>query len=552
MCFYLVASSNSFTAVALSSYQLGEDSNIILNDSQGSDGGAFKNNNSLNILLYQYKSVVLNSLITAFGLDQLLFRDKDGGNVQTIHNAEHNVYANDTFRERGERAYNRNDYAPASYMNARRKRDFQANEHIYDCYTGRELPKDGRAHLEHIVSAKENHDRTDLRILFDKEGMSKVINGEKNTAYINGSMNESKGEKPLEEWKSQSSRKDKSKTNGEYYCVDSEKAHAADERARKNINHEVARKKLAHYGSSMAKDGLKQGGQMAIRQALGVVFTEVAVLVMDEVPNTIKQLRNDFSVEKLFKRIGELVSKAFERVKSKMGDVLEAIKTGFTSGIFTSIITTVINMFATTAKNVVRLIRQAMVSITEAVRILFFDKEQRTTGERVIAAAKVLMTGASTVLGVLVEQSLYSFLESTGITAIPVIGGALVDIIPIFIGTLLTGLLSVTFLYYLDHAESIQKLISFIDRISEDCFDRAVKTINEANRLLDEYIAELCSIDIEKLRAQVADMHELNLAIACGDTGALYKYCDNNGIKLQFNNTEQFVSLMLSSDELEI
>jgi len=359
-----------------------------MNDSQSSDGGTFQNNSSLNELLNQYRSVVLNSLITAFGLDQLLFKDKDGGNVQTIHNAEQHVYANDTFHERGERAYDRKDYAPQSYMNPRRKRDFQANEHIYDCYTGRELPKDGRAHLEHIVSAKENHDRTDLRILFDKEQMSKVINGEKNTAYIGSSMNESKGEKPLTEWEAQTSTKDKAKTNGEYYDVNSEKAHASDERARKNIDQEVARKKLAHYSSSMAKDGLKQGGQMAIRQALGVVFTEVAATVMDEVPNIIKQLRSNFSVETFFKKIGELVLNAFERVKSKMGDVLEALKTGFTSGVFTSIITTIINMFATTAKNIVRLIRQAMVSITEAVRILFFDKEKRTTGERVIAAFK--------------------------------------------------------------------------------------------------------------------------------------------------------------------
>ncbi|MEG0772684.1 hypothetical protein [Clostridium sp.] len=545
--------SNSFTTSALNSFQLSEESSInIINDDDNNDENLFNNNGSFNELLNQYKSVMFNSLITAFGLDQLLFKDKDGGNVQTMHNAENHVYANDTFRERGERAYNRNDYAPASYMNGRRKRDFNANEKIYDCYTGRELPKDGRAHLEHIVSAKENHDRTDMRMLFTKDEMANIINSEKNTAYIDGSMNESKSEKPLKEWEAKTSNKDKSKTNGEYYNVDSERAHSADERARKSIDQKVARKKLAHYSSSMAKDGLKQGGQMAIRQALGVVFTEVAATVMDEVPNILKQLKSNFSVESFFEKVGELVVEAFQRVKLKMKDVLEALKTGFTSGVFSSITTTIINMFATTAKNIVRLIRQAMVSITEAVRILFFDKEERTTGERVIAASKVLITGASTVLGVLVEQSLSSFLQSSGIAAIPIIGGVLVDIIPIFAGTILTGLLSVTFIYYMDHAESIQKLISFINKISEDCFDRSLKTIKEANRLLDEYISELCSVDIEKLREQVADIHEVNLAIHYGDTDALYKYCDNNGINLQFHNTEEFVNLMLSSEALEI
>jgi hypothetical protein len=151
-----------------------------------------------------------------------------------------------------------------------------------------------------------------------------------------------------------------------------------------------------------------------------------------------------------------------------------------------------------------------------------------------------------------VEQSFSTFLESYGIGSIPVIGGVLVEAIPIFAGTLLTGLLLVTFLYYMDHAESIQKLIAFINRMSEDCFDRALKTIDEANRLLDEYISKLCSIDIEKMRAQIADIHELNIAIACYDTDVLYKYCDNNGIKLQFKNKKEFVNLMLSSEELEI
>lgn len=510
------------------------------------------NNNSFNQILGEYKEVILNSIITAFGLDQLMFNDRDGGNVQTIHNAKQGVYANDIFKERGERKYNRDDYATASYMNSRRKQDFNDTDKIYDCYTGRELPKDGRAHLEHIVSAKENHDRVDMRILFDKDEMSDIINQKDNTAYIDGSMNQSKSDKALKEWENKTSKKDNSKTNGEYYGVNQEMAHAADDKARKTIDEQVARRKIEHYSKGMAKDSLKQGSQMAIRQGLGVVLTEVTMTIIDEVPKTIKMLKGDFSVEKFFSSMGSLVSVAFERVKAKLVHILEAIKTGFVSGAFNSIITTIINMFLTTAKNIVRLIRQAMVSITEAVRILFFDKEERTTGERVIAAAKVIITGASTVLGVFVEQALSSSLQGTGLIAIPVIGPILADIIPIFAGTLLTGLLSVTFLYFMDNSESIQKLIAFINKVSEDCFDRALGTIKQANDLLDAYIANLCSIDIDELRAKIADIHEINLGLTIGDDSYLYKYCDNNNIKLQFRNTEEFIDLMLSDEALEI
>lgn len=510
------------------------------------------NNNSFNQILSEYKSVILNSLIISFGLDQLIFNDKDGGNVQTMHNAENKVYLNDTFRERGERQYNRDDYATANYMNSRRKKDFDSKDTIYDCYTGRELPKDGRTHLEHIVSAKENHDRIDMRILFTKDEMSSIINQDNNTTYIDGSMNQSKSDSALKDWESKTSKKDKSKTNGEYYGVDSKKAHEADENARRTINTQVAKRKLKHYSQCIAKDSLVQGGQMALRQGLGVVFTEVTMIVMDEVPKIISQLKGEFSVEKLFGKISSLISVAFERVKAKFSHILEAIQKGFVSGVFNSIVTTVINMFLTTSKNIIRLIRQAMVSITEAVRIIFFDKEKRTTGEKLVAAAKVIMTGASTVLGVMVEQILSSSIQSSGIGTIPVIGSVLVDVIPVFAGTLLTGLVSVTFLYFMDNSDIIKKLITFIDRISDDCFDRTLKSIYEANRLLDEYIADLCSIDIETLKNQVADIHEVNIALACGDNEVLYKYCDNYNIELQFKNTNEFIDLMLSEEALEI
>lgn len=543
----------SLTAVTLTSYQLGEDSKYnITNDIESSDEATFINNNEFNNIFSQYKTVLLNSLVTAFGLDQIIFNDKDGGNVQTIHNAKNHVYANEDFSKKGERKYDRNDYATANYMNKRRKKDFQTNDKIHDGYTGKVLNKDGRTDLEHIVSAKENHERLEMRLFHEKAEMSDLINSKKNTTYIDSSTNKSKGARTLKDWGKKTSNNDKTKTNEEYYGVDSKKAYLADENARRSIDEKVARRKLEHYSSSMMKDSLNQGSKMAIRQGLGIVFSEIASTIMDNVPGIIKEIRANFSIELFLEKIGELIVLTFERVKSKMSNILDAVKTGFTSGVFSSIVTSVINMFATMAKNIVRLVRQGMVSITEAVKIIFFDTENRTTGEKVIAASKVIMTGASVVLGVLLEQSISSSLESSGIGSIPVIGGILTDIFPIFIGTLFTGLLSVTFLYFMDNNKSIQNLISFIDKVSKDCFDRSIDTINQANALLDNYIAELCKIDIEKLKEQISDIHEINLAVARRDNDKLYKYCGEVGIKLQFNNTQQFTKLMLSEDSLEI
>ena len=41
----------------------------------------------------ELEKTVIKSLTTSFGLDFLLFNDKLGGNVDTIHNARNSVYA---------------------------------------------------------------------------------------------------------------------------------------------------------------------------------------------------------------------------------------------------------------------------------------------------------------------------------------------------------------------------------------------------------------------------------------------------------------------------
>lgn len=503
----------------------------------------------IDILSLQYREIVVNSLVTAFGLDGFLFADIDGGNVQTIYNAENHVYANEIFRERGERSYNRDDYATANYMSARRKDDFQKRDRIIDGYTGRELPKDGRSHLEHVVSAKENHDNTAFRVLFEKEEMHTIINDKQNTLYTDSSLNQSKGDSPLADWMDRQ-KKDEEYKNAERFGIDREMAAAADKKARKHIDERVARRKMEHYASSITQDGLKQGGAMAVRQALGVFFTELTMTIWDEIPNIKSSLGSSFSAQAFFESLMALVKKSFSRIKKKMGAILDAFNKGFVAGFLNSVVTTIINLFATTAKNMVRVLRQAMTSITEAVRILFFDKVKRSPGERLMAAVKIILTGSATVLGVLLEQALQEVLTASGLATIPIIGGVLVDVMSVFAGVLVTGLLSVTFLYVLDNSEKIKKLIAFIDSMFTDGIAKAKEKMEAANRLLDEYIAELCEIDIDKLKEDVARLHTLNAAVIAGDIGVMYMYCSAAGVSLQFSNTEEFNAFMEDDDTI--
>jgi len=545
---------SSFCAGVLDSYQRSECSENHIECTIGNEYAS----NSLSPLLEEYKKTVINSIVTAFSLDNFFFKDVDGGSVQTMRNAKSGVYANDMFKMRGEREYNRDDYASSNDMNAKRKHDFKTKENICDGYKGSECPKDahgrydGRTHLEHIVSAKESHDNVEFRVLFSKDEMREIINDDSNTTYTDSSLNQSKGDKPLTEWMNKQ-KKGCEQKNAERFGVDRKQATAMDKKARKVINEQLARKKLEHYASSMTQDCLKQGGAMAVRQALGVVLTEVSITVFDEIPSAYLAVKANFTAEAFFTRITYIVKKAFSRVRKKMGAVWEAFQGGALSGVMSSLVTTIVNMFKTTGKNIVRIIRQTMSSVTEAVKTLFFDRDGRSPGERLLAATRILLVGAATVLGVVTEQALNEILETSGLAAIPYIGGVFVEGVSSFAGILLTGLLSVTLVYFLDHAKIVKKIIAFIDKIFVDGIVRASKKWEEANRLLDAYVASLCEIDVLALRSEVRRLNLLAQALMRGETSEVYAYCQASGIALQFSNTDEFNAFMSNeSSVLEI
>jgi len=54
----------------------------------------------------ELEKTIITSLTTSFGLDFLLFKDKQGGEVDTIHNVRNGVWATDAekqrFEQRGE------------------------------------------------------------------------------------------------------------------------------------------------------------------------------------------------------------------------------------------------------------------------------------------------------------------------------------------------------------------------------------------------------------------------------------------------------------------
>lgn len=470
-------------------------------------------------LFSEYERVIIQSLISSFGLD-FIVKDQHGGDVDTIHNVR--KIGNDSRmhykNSANEQAYeNRGEYDGVTYHSDRRfadkkaaaRQDYNSNGTlIQDAYTGQSLeytkasavPKERRVELDHVVECKAIHDDRG-RVLSGINGVD-LANQDDNLAWTNKSLNASMGA-----W----ARGVSDKYKKEHGCdapidmVDMEayiRAHPdLSEQTVNNMRTQYSKSRtayeqrisFAYYTSSSfmkatTKASAKVGFKMGLRQALGLVFSEIWFAVRDE----IKRARG--SSQSLFTTIGNAIKRGYESSKVRYKEIWNQFISGSIAGVFSSLTTTICNIFFSTAKNIVRILRQSWASIIEATKILFFNPDCLPVGEKFRAASKIIATGASVVVGSLVGD----MIQKTGIGGIPVVG----EIVTVFCSSLVTGIMSCSLLYMLDHNSAINKIIEILNKIPSVA--NYVAYFKQQAALLDEYAAKLFSIDLASFKAETS------------------------------------------------
>ena len=136
----------------------------------------------------------------------------------------------------------------------------------------------------------------------------------------------------------------------------------------------------------------------------------------------------------------------------------------------------------------------------EAFKILFLNPDALSWGERLRAAAKVIAVAVSVIAGGLVQEWVSKFTASL----------PLGDVISVFVGSLVSGILSVSFVYFLDHSEIIKKLTAFLDSLFTNEFRHTVEFFKEVNMKLDRYLAELAQIDYAAFAREIVSFREIN------------------------------------------
>lgn len=437
----------------------------------------------------QYERVIVESLITSFGLD-FIVKDQHGGDIDTINNVrkigkdEKMYYKN----KRNQADYeNRGEYDSYLYHSHKdyKEKNKQINKDkkegkLKDAYTGKNIGINDKSDLDHVISAKEIHEDRG-RVLANINGAD-LANSNENLQVTNPHTNRTKKADTMNEFL---------KKNGHEYTEQEKKQmKEKDAKARKSIEANINKDYYtsAKFAKDVAFSASSVGLKMGLREALGFVFAEVWFTVKEEFDNLI----GHFDFSQLLISIGNGIKRGFENAKKKYKELLERFKEGVCSGLISSITTTLCNIFFTTAKNVVKIIRQTYASIVQATKILLINPDKLNFGERMRAVVKLIATGASIVMGTVFSEAI----EKTPIGAIPVVG----ESVQTFCGTFVTGIMSCSLLYFLDRSETINKLVSKLDRL--DILNTGASYYIKQSKCLDKYAAELMNIDINKFREE--------------------------------------------------
>lgn len=479
--------------------------------------------NMYDSLFKQYERVILESLITSFGLDMLI-KDTHGGDVDTIHNVrqigrdEKMTYKNENNRRDYE---NRGEYRTADYHSDSRfasvksKARQEYNEHgtkLKDAYTGADLEytkasavtSDKRPELDHVVECKAIHDDRG-RVLAGLSGVD-LANNMDNFAWTNKSLNASMGS-----WARHKNEQYREKYGcdapldvvgmdaylAEHPEIDADTQERMRRQYKKSLKAYEAQVAKAYYTSrKFYKDSAvaagKLGLKMGLRATVGLIFAELWFAAKEEIDKV------ENSCEELFKAIGRGIKKGYQNALSKYKELIAKFCDGLIAGILSSLVTTLANIFFTTAKRLVRIIRQTWASLVEATRILLFNPDCLRFGERVRAASKVIATGASVVAGTMINE----LIAETPFGQLPFVG----EIAATFCGTLVSGIMTCSLLFLLDRNESINKIVAKLNSLPT--IENMVAYAREQSERLDALAAKVYELDIASFKKETALYNE--------------------------------------------
>lgn len=467
--------------------------------------GAF-NQDRIDHLLGKVQKDVIGAIVVPFGLGKLVsLMDKDGGNVDTINNARHGVYAT---RKEQDSFDNRGDYDTyAAHQNENYKKTNKAHSYarknggIKDAYSGETLGYKDNMDLDHVISGRQTHD--DPGRVLAEIATQDLANLDENLTPTDRSINRSKGAKTPEEFASyleksagkrqariaelsknevDLSDKDRQELR-KLRKLDGADQNALRERGKKAKLHQDKIINRKYYTSkkfilNVSETSAVQGFFMGWQQAFGFLLMEFFDGVIQESRDA---FRDGLVGESLFDDLRIRFKRVVSRVAARWKDALKAFGEGGISGFLSNLITTIINTLVKTGVRVVRMIREGVFSLLQAIKMVLSPPPNMTGREACHEASKLLAAGGIVIAGVALEEVIETFLQS-----IPVLLPFASILTAVFVGSF-TALAMALAAYLIDRMDLLGAIKIKRDAYVIEALDRRIATsLSQCMHLADE------------------------------------------------------------------
>jgi hypothetical protein len=400
---------------------------------------------------------------------------------------------------------------------------------LEDGYTGKQMANNDKANLDHVESRKEIFD--DPRRKQANIDSKDLANKEENLVPTNENLNKSKKEKSVDDYLDnreareaklieQNEKKNKKVDESNMSDVEKRKQKEKNDKALQNkldADDELMKQadKTARdaINKDIVKGAVKQVGKKAGQDALKSLAVSALFAMLKEVMNGFVRFLKSQS-----KSFSNFLAEMKTAIKSFFKKILNVLQAGASAFIGT-IISEIFGPIVSTFKKLSSLIKQGVSSFIDAIKYLR-DKNNKNEPLSVkIAQVGKIVTTALTAGGALVLGEVFEkFLLTIPVfqTPIPLLG-TLANIIGIFLGSLIAGLIGAIAMNLIDKfiAKRLrqEKTVEIIEKQNEVYALRRIHTdllenkIEKNNEVLSKRIEENDAFLNEQMNSMLSELN---------------------------------------------
>lgn len=378
------------------------------------------------------------------------------------------------------------------------KKSFNDEGKLYDRYNSKKSHENANElDIDHIVSAKSIHYRTDLTLFMSKKEKQLLALDPNNLALTKNSANRSKGEHDLLDWANMKNKKDPNKTNAEYFDLDFNDMEKVYQTAIKTINEKAKIARRKYYTKEISRESTKQGIQMGMKEMLGMLLYDLQNEFFKEMKYYFNNLK-DFHKNKVkWQELKLCFSRIKDKVFSRAKSYFVGFSTGFISGFLGNILTVIINTFKTTYKRLAKLIGETFNGLVKSVKLLITAENNESKYKESLKVFIATVIGA---LGGIMTESLITYLRTTPFSIFSELIGATV-------GGILTAMTVATTMYMIDDFKGFIDSLKGIftkDKYSQEELKAKFKEL--LNKIDEEY-----TIILKRIRREYLKLNEITL-----------------------------------------